>query len=188
MHFPRLPDWLVYFAVVLALLFAALGRREHADAPPAPPPLPKGEGEVLANATPFDPTLVVKVTRPAGAPQGTAFSVGDGGVWLTAQSVVAGCARAAILTSETEGIIAKVTPGPMGELAVLTTAAGRRRCRWRAGPRRRTTRWRSWSATPAAGRARWRSGSSAPIRSPRATAKGRGSRCWSGPRSGAPRD
>ena len=29
MHFPKLPDWLVYSAVVAALLAAALGRREQ---------------------------------------------------------------------------------------------------------------------------------------------------------------
>ena len=36
MHFPRLPDWLIYAAVVVALLFAAISRRENADAPEAP--------------------------------------------------------------------------------------------------------------------------------------------------------
>ena len=48
MRFPRLPDWVVYAAVVVVLLFAALGRDERTDAPesaftppeprPAPPP------------------------------------------------------------------------------------------------------------------------------------------------------
>ncbi|HQT52064.1 MAG TPA: serine protease, partial [Phenylobacterium sp.] len=31
MLFPKLPDWLVYAAVVLALLIAAVGRQERAD-------------------------------------------------------------------------------------------------------------------------------------------------------------
>ena len=34
MHFPRLPDWLVYLSIVLAMLFVALGRQERANAPP----------------------------------------------------------------------------------------------------------------------------------------------------------
>ena len=38
MHFPRLPDWLIYAAIVMALLIAAVGRQERVDAPPAPPP------------------------------------------------------------------------------------------------------------------------------------------------------
>ncbi|MDB5463220.1 MAG: hypothetical protein JWP23_1609, partial [Phenylobacterium sp.] len=31
MHFPRLPDWLIYAAVVAALLIAAVGRQAHVD-------------------------------------------------------------------------------------------------------------------------------------------------------------
>jgi serine protease Do len=34
MHFPRLPDWLIYLAVVIALAVAALGRQEHSNALP----------------------------------------------------------------------------------------------------------------------------------------------------------
>ena len=37
MHFPKLPDWLIYLAVVLALIIAAIGRQENVDAPPPPP-------------------------------------------------------------------------------------------------------------------------------------------------------
>ena len=32
---PRLPDWLVYLAIVTALVIASMGRREQADAPVA---------------------------------------------------------------------------------------------------------------------------------------------------------
>jgi S1-C subfamily serine protease len=79
---------------------------------------------VIAAASPFDPAVVVKVgpTRPNAA--GTAFSVADSGVWLTARHVVSGCARAAILVSETEGVEAKVGLDPRSETAVLRTAAG----------------------------------------------------------------
>ena len=48
LHFPRLPDWLIYTSVVAAFLVAALSRGEHADAPPAPPPPSAEEGAVLA--------------------------------------------------------------------------------------------------------------------------------------------
>ena len=44
MQFPRLPDWLVYTAVVAALLAAAVSRQEQADAPPGPTrPAPESE-------------------------------------------------------------------------------------------------------------------------------------------------
>jgi len=122
-HFPKLPDWLVYLSVVLAMLFAALGRREHADAPPPPPP-PTGEGAQLSPASPFDPALVVKVDTRSQQTEGTAFSVGDGGVWVTARHVVDHCAKAAILVDGTSGVEAKVWLDPAGETAVLTTTGG----------------------------------------------------------------
>jgi S1-C subfamily serine protease len=124
MHFPRLPDWLVYLCVVLAMLFAALGRREHANAPPPPPPLPAGEGAVLSPPSPFDPALVVKVDSKARETEGTAFSVAETGVWLTARHVVDHCAQAAILVDDTDGVEAKVMLDPASEAAVLTTAGG----------------------------------------------------------------
>ena len=77
MHFPRLPDWLVYASVVLALLISAIGRQERADAPPPPPPVPGEEGLPLGPASPFDPAVVVDVPDQAEPGAGTAFSVAD---------------------------------------------------------------------------------------------------------------
>src|SRR5271167_974393 len=124
MHFPRLPDWLIYLSIVLALLFAALGRQERADAPPLPPPLPPGEGAVLSAASPFDPAIVLKVAADRGETTGAAFSVADSGVWLTARHVVEGCVKTAIMVNDTEGVEAKVRLDPLSETAVLTTAGG----------------------------------------------------------------
>jgi len=119
----RLPGWLVYPWLVLMLLFIALGRREHADAPPPPPPLSAGEGVALAQTSPIDPAVLVRVRSKGGADLGAAFSVGDAGVWLTARSVVAGCAHPAVMVSDTDGVAATVSPG-RGEAAVLVTAKG----------------------------------------------------------------
>ncbi len=124
MHFPRLPDWLVYFAVVVALTVAALGRRERADAPPPPPPMPSGEGFALGPSSPFDPSVVIKAPGAAGPDSGTAFSVADTGVWVTARHVVEGCTRAAIVVAEGRGVAAKVMLQPRGETAILTTIGG----------------------------------------------------------------
>jgi len=124
MHFPRLPDWLVYLSVVLAMLFAALGRQERANAPPPPPPLPAGQGAILNPATPFDPALVVKVDTRSQETEGTAFSVSDNGVWLTARHVVDHCAKVAIMVTETEGVAATIWLDPVSEMAVLTTGGG----------------------------------------------------------------
>ncbi|MDP3175089.1 MAG: serine protease [Phenylobacterium sp.] len=121
MHFPRLPDWAVYAAVVAALLVAAVGRQERADAPPAPPELDEG---MLGPASPFDPGVVVDVPGQASPGVGTAFSVSDSGVWITARHVVDGCARTAIVIGEGQGVAAQVQIDPRGEAAILTTDGG----------------------------------------------------------------
>lgn len=122
MHFPRLPDWLIYASVVVALLIVAVNRRERANAPPAPPPAP--EGAMLGPASPFDPSVVVEVASKTEPAAGTAFSVDDSGVWVTARHVVDGCAQAAIVIGRGQGVEAKVQIDPRGEAAILTTEGG----------------------------------------------------------------
>jgi len=134
---PRLPDWLLYPASVLTLLGAALSHRSHVDAPRPPPPLPTAEGAVLSEESPIDPTVVVKVKPRRGDASGTAFSVADSGVWLTARHVVEHCARAAIMVNEHEGVEAKVRLAPRGEAAVLITADGSPALPLATGPLRR---------------------------------------------------
>src|SRR3989344_6027189 len=79
MRFPRLPDWVVYAAIVVALLFAALGRDERTDAPPPPPKGADPLGEALGPASPFDPSVVVDVPDTGGPAAGTAFSIAGAG-------------------------------------------------------------------------------------------------------------
>jgi S1-C subfamily serine protease len=124
MHFPRLPDWLIYAVVVVALLLAAVGRQERADAPPAPPPTSEAEGAALGPASPFDPSVVVEVSNKTQAGAGTAFSIAASGVWVTARHVVEGCSQAAIVVSPGRGVAANVRIDPRAETAILTTDGG----------------------------------------------------------------
>jgi serine protease Do len=124
LHFPKLPDWGVYAAVVFALLVAALSRGERADAPPAPPPPAPGEGAVLRPATPFDPSIVIKAPPPPPASGGTAFALGAQGVWLSAAHVLEGCTQAALIVGPGRGVMAKVQLDPNSDVAVLTTIGG----------------------------------------------------------------
>jgi S1-C subfamily serine protease len=124
MHFARLPDWLIYAAVVGALLFAALGRREHVDAPPAPPPVRKADGALLAPASPFDPSVTVDVAARTGPATGTAFSVASSGVWITARHVIDGCRQAAVVVGDGVGVAAAASIDPIGEAALLKTEGG----------------------------------------------------------------
>jgi S1-C subfamily serine protease len=122
--FPKLPDWLVYSAAVGALLVAAVGRQEQTDAPQAPPPFPAGEGAPLGPATPFDPSVLVEVADQAEPGVGTAFSISEAGIWLTARHVVDGCATTAIVVGEGRGVAAKVHLDPHSEAAILITDGG----------------------------------------------------------------
>jgi len=124
MHFPRLPDWVVYAAVVLALLFVALGRGERADAPPPPPEVGEPLGDTVGPASPFDPSVVVDVPNENGPATGTAFSIARSGVWLTARHVVDGCARAAVVVGDGVGVATTVQIDPRGEAAMLLTEGG----------------------------------------------------------------
>jgi hypothetical protein len=124
MRRPWIPYWIACTAIVLALLFLALRRRDLADAPLPPPPLSPAEGAVLAQAAPIDPALVVKVTPDPARRPGVAFSIADRGVWLTARAVVEGCGRAAILIGGGEGVEAKVLVDPTTDVAVLATGGG----------------------------------------------------------------
>jgi hypothetical protein len=124
MNATRPPDWLVYISVLALLLTAAFGRREDADAPPAPPPLAAGEGAVLARASPIDPAVLIRVRARAGPDAGVAFSAADSGVWLTAGQTLASCAHPAVMVGDTEGEVTRVDGAPVGPVAVLTTPAG----------------------------------------------------------------
>jgi serine protease Do len=124
LHFPRLPDWLVYAAVVFALLVAALSRGERADAPPAPPPPSAEEGAVVPPETPFDGSLAVGPPPPSPNSAGTAFSVNDTGIWLSAGHVLEGCRQAALMVGQGRGVVAQVTVDRQSDLAILRTEGG----------------------------------------------------------------
>lgn len=124
MRFPRLPDWVVYAAIVVAVLFAARGRDERTDAPPPPPKGAEPLGEVVGPASPFDPSVVVDVPAKTGPAAGTAFSIGRAGIWLTARHVVDGCAKPVIVVGPGTGVAVNVRVDPKGEAALLFTEGG----------------------------------------------------------------
>ncbi len=83
-----------------------------------PPP-----GQPLAPASPFDPAIFV-AAPPPGPGAGTAFSVSDRGVWLTARHVVEGCGRTVIITAPGKGVAAEAQILPGKETALLITRGG----------------------------------------------------------------
>jgi S1-C subfamily serine protease len=120
---PRLPVWLIYLTIVAAMLVVALGRREHANAPKPPPPVPGADQAPIAPTSPFANAPLVRLPDAAKAARGTAFSMNDRGVWLTAESVVKRCARPAVVVTDGWAAPARAHGGG-GDVAVLTTDAG----------------------------------------------------------------
>ena len=124
MAWPRLPDWSVYAAGVLVLAIFADSGQERADAPAAPPAV-KEAVTAVASGSSLRPSAMTPLPPPDRQPtSGTAFSVSDTGVWLTARHVVAGCRRAAVMVSEGRGVAAKVWGDRTSDVAVLTPDGG----------------------------------------------------------------
>jgi S1-C subfamily serine protease len=121
----RIPDWLIYTAVLGGLLILSLSRRENADAPPAPPAPDEIEGALLGPVTPFDPAVTVHAPDiPFQPASGTAFSISRDGRWVTARHVVEGCRRPAILVGGGRAVAADVRLAPRADIAVLITQGG----------------------------------------------------------------
>ena len=121
MRLPRAIDWLVYTGAAALILALAFGRQEHANAP-APPPTTAADQLPLAPSSPFSAKAIDMPGKRATA-AGTAFSVGEAGVWLTARHVLDGCPQPAILVAGGQGVAAKLA-GASGDVAVLTTVGG----------------------------------------------------------------
>jgi S1-C subfamily serine protease len=124
MALPRPPDWILYALAVGGLALVAVNQAERSDAPGAPPPVPGAADVPLPPGSPFNPKKVKKVAEPASEEVGTAFSVSDRGVWLTAAHVVKSCRRAAVVVAPRRGVVAKVVLSPGSDVAVLKTEGG----------------------------------------------------------------
>ncbi|MBJ7317975.1 MAG: trypsin-like peptidase domain-containing protein [Brevundimonas sp.] len=125
MQFPRLPDWAIYSAVAGVLLAVSLGRRENADAPPAPPPPDEIEGALLGPVTPFDAAVTLDAPDTPFTPSsGTAFSIAGRGRWVTARHVVEGCRRPALVIGGGRAVAADVRLAPRADVALLITDGG----------------------------------------------------------------
>ena len=122
----RIPDWLIYGGVVGGLLYLALHRQEHVNAPLPTPARPavEAEGALIGPASPFDPAVSVDVPEHPGASAGTAFSVASDGLWITARHVVDGCRQAALVVGDGRGVAARAKIDPRGEAALLRTVGG----------------------------------------------------------------
>jgi S1-C subfamily serine protease len=105
---------------VPAVVLTPVSQTVAAAAPPLGRPR---EGPPLEAASVFDPAIFV-AAPPPGPGSGTAFSVSDQGVWLTARHVVEGCGRTVIVTAPGQGVAAEAKILPGKETALLFTKGG----------------------------------------------------------------
>ncbi len=90
----KIPDWLIYGAILLFFYMSARNTDPYPLETPPPPEL----GPALPNASPSDPRILIQVEQPKSG-VGTAFAADDDGSWLTARHVVDGCDKVALRVS-----------------------------------------------------------------------------------------
>jgi S1-C subfamily serine protease len=117
----RIPDWLIYLAVIGAIVWVLFRLDDPADE--APPSMPGSEaiGAVLPPASVFDPEVLVEV-GPQQSGVGTAFAIDESGWWLTARHVVADCKDVGIIVGRRAAARVKIVrPAPFADIALLKT-------------------------------------------------------------------
>ena len=117
----RIPDWLIYAALIGLFYNYARTRTENM---PAPPPPPVELGDMLPDQSPRDERVLVEIGSPESG-TGTAFAVDDSGTWVTARHVVDSCDETYLYTGGGQAVRATVANSPSSDVAVLRTAWSR---------------------------------------------------------------
>lgn len=110
----RFPDWLIYFAILGAMLWSA--NRGKADL--APPISTPELGQMLPSESPRDEQVLVNVDAPRPS-MGTAFAISHTGQWMTARHVVDSCSDIAIEIGKRKMLRVTATISQDADLAIL---------------------------------------------------------------------
>ncbi len=119
----RIPDWIVLFAVLGIVLWALFsGARDSADAPEAPPTEIFSEsGKALPLANAYDEEILVQIGEAADG-IGTAFSIDQKGLWMTARHVVDSCENVGLLYGGGRVMpVTEVSTSEDSDIAILKT-------------------------------------------------------------------
>ena len=115
--FRKIPDWLIYLALLVIIIGNVMGKSRPDHVPIAPPEL----GEALPNMRPTDPALIVEIDAPH-AGMGTAFAVDNDGTWITARHVVDSCDKVLLKLGGLKYVeVDKVDISQNTDVAVLTS-------------------------------------------------------------------
>jgi len=111
-----IPDWLIYFAIVIAMIWSA-NRGSSSIAPPiATPEL----GPLLPSESPRDERVLVTVDKVASS-VGTAFAINDTGTWMTARHVVDGCTKIGLKIGAAKTLKVEAKVSKEADIAILSS-------------------------------------------------------------------
>ena len=117
------PDWAFYGLALIVFVFTAYSIEQDiviADAPVSPE-----LGPMLPSDSPRDEIVLVDVNPPQSG-MGTAFTINDDGLWLTARHVVDSCNRVGLRIGSRRTIPVQSQVVQNSDLAVLTSDWKRR--------------------------------------------------------------
>ena len=113
-----IPDWIIYGILLTIFVFTAFSVKQDiviADAPVSPE-----LGPMLPSDSPRDEIILVDVA-PNQSSMGTAFSINNTGLWLTARHVVDGCNRVGLRIGSRRTIPVAAQIVQESDLAVLSS-------------------------------------------------------------------
>lgn len=111
----KIPDWLIYLVIIIAIYANANRASQKIDAPHPPPEL----GPMLPNETPRDERIIVNVERESSG-IGTAFAIDESGKWMTARHVVDSCDQVGIKISGRQVMRVESFVSKDSDTAILT--------------------------------------------------------------------
>lgn len=118
----RIPDWIIFIIVTGVVIFALFSGDKQADAPEAPPPESlEALAPLLPDADRYDEQILVQVGDAMDG-VGTAFSLDQKGMWMTARHVVDGCGKVGLIFGGGRMMaVDRVKTSPESDLAILYT-------------------------------------------------------------------
>ena len=118
-------DRLVFILLIIAVTYVAVRDFSEPGERRPPPDVHTSPQGTLAAPSAGDPMITIEAERKRGNSTGTAFSIDDDGIWLTARHVTSGCREIWLQTGRQRGLPAlRVYEHPTADVAVVITRRG----------------------------------------------------------------